>query len=99
RVIVSNEQRQIRYEVQTTSTGEFTLPGLSPGDYVVEVQLPGFQAYRGTGAIRGEDVRQAIILKVGTLRESVTVDDAIADGSGSSPRPADAPRPNPACSA
>ena len=100
RVTVSNEQRQIRYEVQTTSTGEFTLPGLSPGDYVVEVQLPGFQAYRGTVAIRGEDVRQGITLKVGTLRETITVkDDPNPGGSGNSAQPAVAPRPNPACGA
>jgi beta-lactamase regulating signal transducer with metallopeptidase domain len=99
RVTVSNEQRQIRYEVPTMSTGEFTLPGLSPGDYVVEVQLPGFQAYRGTVTIRGEDVRRDLTLQVGTLNESITVDDAIADGSGSSARPAAAPRPNPACGA
>ena len=100
RVIVSNEQRQIRYEVQTTSTGEFTLPGLSPGDYNVEVQLPGFQAYRGTVSVRGEDVRRDVTLKVGTLRETITVkDDASGDNSGSSQRPAVAPRSNAACSA
>jgi len=97
RVTVSNPQREIKYEVQTTATGEFTLPGLSPGEYVVDVQLPGFQAYRGTVAVRGEDVRQDLTLQVGTLRESITVDDAIE--TGGSPRAPVPPRPNPACGA
>lgn len=97
RVTLSNAQRQTKYEVESIGTGEFEIPGLPPGEYTVEVQLPGFQLYRAAVAMQGGNVRQDITLQVGRLQETITVDDGVVSGDG--PSRAIAPRPNPACGA
>ena len=95
RVTLSNAARQTKYEVQTRSTGEFEVPGLPPGEYAVEVQLPGFQLYRATVTMQGASMHRDITLNLGTLHETITVDDAPLTPTPS-PR-AVAARPNPVC--
>jgi beta-lactamase regulating signal transducer with metallopeptidase domain len=96
-VTLSNAQRQTKYEVETTRTGEFEIPGLPPGDYAIEIRLPGFQSYRATVTMQGASVRRDLTLQIGTLQESITVADAPVEADV--PARAVAPRPNPPCGA
>ncbi len=94
RVTLTNAARQTKYEVLTTSTGEFEVPGLPAGDYAVEVQVPGFQTYRADVTMQGAAVRRDIMLALGTVREMINVDDSAISAA---PSPRAATPPNPAC--
>jgi hypothetical protein len=66
--------------VVSSSSGVYTVPGLPPGDYRIDVELAGFRMIRRQG-IRvetGETVRLDFVLEVGTLTDAVTV---VADAS------------------
>jgi hypothetical protein len=60
-----------------TSSGEgvYVAPGLAPGDYRLDVELPGFKPVRRDGVrlATGEKARIDFELAVGTVRELVTV--------------------------
>ena len=61
--------------VISSSSGVYTVAGLSPGEYRLDVQLSGFQTIRRQG-IRletGETVRLDFTLGVGSLTDAVTV--------------------------
>ena len=97
RVTLSNAARETKYEVQSRSTGEFEVPGLPPGEYAVEIQLAGFQPYRATVAMQGAYVRRDVTLALGTVHETINVNDAAV--SAAQPSRAAAPSPSPACEA
>jgi hypothetical protein len=69
--IATNQPRVV------TSTGEglYTAPSLAPGDYRVNVELPGFKPVRREGIrlATGEKARIDFTLAVGDVREQVTV--------------------------
>jgi len=64
-------------EVQTTKTNEvgvYTFPALTPGQYSLSTQLPGFTAFRTVVTVdRGQTFVQNITLSVGSIAERVTV--------------------------
>jgi hypothetical protein len=64
------------YDTRTTSTGNYTLPSLPPGAYEVTVEAAGFSKYIGTGTeVRVAQVtRVDVVLQIGTVTDSVTVD-------------------------
>ena len=66
--------------VASSSSGVYTVPGLSPGDYRIDVELAGFRMIRrqGVRVETGETVRLDFVLEVGTLTDAVTV---VADAS------------------
>ena len=77
---VTNVETNIRQTGASNSSGDFTMPYLSPGRYVLAASAPGFQTYQ-----RSEfqlEVNQAlridIPLSVGTASDTVTVNDVPA---------------------
>jgi hypothetical protein len=59
----------------TTADGLYTVASLAPGEYRVEITLPGFKTVRRDGirVATGEKVRLDFELAVGDVREEVTV--------------------------
>ncbi len=59
----------------TDQTGSFVVQGLSPGIYVVRVELAGFSrlAREGIQLVTGETVRLDLQLQVGGLTDAITV--------------------------
>ncbi|PYR92699.1 MAG: hypothetical protein DMF84_12230 [Acidobacteria bacterium] len=95
RVTLSNAERQIKYDAQTNRRGEFEIVGLPPGDYVFEVQVPGFKPYRAALTMTGDNARRAITLEIGSVAEEIVI---AGDGDSSSRAVQTAsPRPNPPC--
>jgi hypothetical protein len=69
--IGTNQQRV----VVSSGEGVYTAPSLSPGEYRVDVELPGFKPVRRTGVriSTGEKARIDFDLAVGEVRERITV--------------------------
>ena len=61
--------------VVSSDAGVYTVPGLVPGDYGLDVDLQGFKPIRrrGVRVETGETVRLDFMLDVGTVNEAVTV--------------------------
>lgn len=96
-VTLSNAGRQTKYDAQSNRRGEFEFVGLPPGDYVFEVQVPGFKPYRAALTMAGADVRRAITLQIGTLHETIVI--AGAGGPSSASVETASSRANPPCPA
>ena len=98
-VKLTNVERQAKYEVRSNASGQFEFPGLLPGAYDLEAQLPGFRSYQANVTMGGEKLDRRIAMEVGRLQESIT----ILDGAAPAPRrpnaSAVAPRSNPPCGA
>ena len=91
--VVANERtRGSRQEVATDRNGRFELIGLVEGSYVLEADLPGFETFRESLALSGQDLSREITLQIGSLEETITVlNDPNAAPAAPSER--DAPRP------
>jgi beta-lactamase regulating signal transducer with metallopeptidase domain len=99
-LVLSNAQKQSKYEVKSDRTGSFEFPGLQAGDYVLEAGVPGFATLRQSVSVSGQDLNRDLQLHVGSLEETVTVvDEAEYDPSASAARQIGSPRPVPACPA
>ena len=70
---LTNEQRQIKYEVKTNDAGRFELVGLPAGDYGLEVRGIGFGTLRDSITVAGQNLQRNLTLKLGTLQETVNV--------------------------
>jgi hypothetical protein len=72
---VSAAGPQGRSETVSDPTGNFTLPFLTPGTYVVRAELSGFKAFEQTGVIvsLGQTVNVRARMEVGGVAETVTV--------------------------
>ncbi len=64
-----------RSTVNSGAEGDYVLPFLSPGAYVLSVEAQGFKKYRQEGIQIGTNVRltQNVALEIGSVQESVTV--------------------------
>ncbi len=64
------------YQAATTGTGNYTLAQLPVGSYQLSVSVPGFKKYTRTGitVMVAQTLRIDIILEVGSINETVTVD-------------------------
>ncbi|MGH9674881.1 MAG: TonB family protein, partial [Bryobacteraceae bacterium] len=73
------------------ATGSFSISGLAPGRYHVEVARPGFALYvqKDIALEAGQVLRRNVFLEVGKISEAVTV-------TARSPRPAAPPAAAPA---
>jgi TonB family protein len=87
-LVLTNASNRSKHEVRSDRTGHFEFLGLPPGDYDLEVRIPGFNIFRDKVAVVARNVDRRIQLEVGSLEETVTV-----VGSAS------APAGNPALSA
>src|SRR5438034_4717631 len=61
--------------IQSTGEGVFTVAGVAPGAYRVDVTLAGFKPVRRDGirVFTGQTSRVDVVLAVGGVREQVTV--------------------------
>jgi hypothetical protein len=59
----------------TTSTGDFTIPAVPPGDYTVRIEKQGFKTFAGTGYVitAGGTTDVHAVLQVGAVTESIQV--------------------------
>ncbi len=59
----------------STSTGDFTIPSLTPGTYQIRVEKEGFKSFVGTGytLISGGTTVVNAVLQVGAVNESIQV--------------------------
>ena len=96
RVALINADRQVVQEVETTSAGQFQFTRVLPGDYTVQVQLPGFRTYQAPVSVAGTNVVQTIELEVGQVHESINVVDTAESAAPPPAKVADA-SPSPAC--
>jgi iron complex outermembrane receptor protein len=86
-VIVRNEATN---EIRTTATdavGHFSVTGLLPGLYAIEVAVPGFEIVRRTGvqASTGAPEDLSIKLSVANISETVTVSTALPAAAVAAP--------------
>jgi beta-lactamase regulating signal transducer with metallopeptidase domain len=95
-VTLTNADRQMKYNAQSSRTGEFQFVGLPPGDYVLEALVPGFKPYRAALTMTGANARRAITMQIGSLQETVTIVEG--EEVANVPVSAASARPNPPCS-
>ena len=78
-VIVRNEATNEIRAVTTDNAGRFTVTGLTPGTYTIEVAVPGFEIVRRNGVRAGEGTPEdvSINLSVANISETVTVSTAL----------------------
>src|SRR4051812_19328441 len=75
-VDVSNTATNAINHVQTTSSGDYTVPYLQPGSYRVTVQASGFQkaVTEGVMLVVAQQARVNVTMKPGAVSESVQVE-------------------------
>ena len=99
-LVLSNAQKQTKYEVKSDRTGSFEFSGLQAGVYELEAGVPGFATLRQSVDVSGQNLDRDLVLHVGSLEETVTVvDPEKYDPAASLVRQLDNPRPVPACGA
>ena len=102
-LVLTNEKRQMKYEVKTSDSGRFEFVGLPGGEYGLEVRGTGFGTLRDTVTVAGQNLQRNVMLKLGTLQESINVTfddrpDRDAAGAKRAPSVREVPMPaRPAC--
>ena len=73
-----NTQNGVVTTVGSTATGNYTITGLSAGNYEITVSVPGFKKYtrQGLTVQAAQTIRIDIALEVGSATESITVSEA-----------------------
>lgn len=63
------------HELDSNSSGEYTLTALPPGNYTLSVTRPGFSSYRQQGIVLtvSEQATANVVLKVGATENTITV--------------------------
>ena len=83
-LMLSNAQRNSKYEVRSGADGTFEFIGLPAGAYTLDAKVNGFATFHEAVSIAaGQTVKRALTMKVGSLQETITVVDSAADNSGS----------------
>ncbi|HXW04322.1 MAG TPA: M56 family metallopeptidase [Vicinamibacterales bacterium] len=72
-LVLTNEQTQAKHEVQSDTSGRFQFVGLPPGDYQLVAKYPGFRAFSGRLTVAAQHVERDLVLRVGTVQETITV--------------------------
>ena len=74
-VDVTNLNTNVTKHTETSSSGDFTVPYLTPGTYRVTVQSQGFlkSVVDKIGLVVGQEARAAVVLKPGAMTETVEV--------------------------
>jgi uncharacterized membrane protein len=75
---IRNEGNGLIRTTKSTAEGDYTIPTLSPGSYVLRVQKTGFKTAERSSVILQTDsnLRYDVALSVGEVAETVTVQDA-----------------------
>ena len=85
-LVLVNEQTGAKYEIKTDRYGRYEFAGLPSGSYALRAALPGFAQFNGRLAVSGQPLQQDVVMVVGTVRETITVDDG-PPPSSSAPDP------------
>jgi hypothetical protein len=72
-VVLTNSQREAKYEVKTNGAGAFEFVGLLSGDYVLEARTPGFATLKDAVKLAGKGAVRQLSLQLGDLQETITV--------------------------
>jgi beta-lactamase regulating signal transducer with metallopeptidase domain len=72
-VSLADPRTETRHEVRSDATGRFEFVGLTPGDYRLEVKVPGFKSVDRMLSVMGRHVDQDVMLALGSLSESITL--------------------------
>jgi hypothetical protein len=74
-IAVDNHERRIHRTTVTNTSGEFLVPGLSPGSYDLSITVPGFKKYRANEIVLhvAQNARVNVTLQVGSASTQVTV--------------------------
>jgi len=75
-VRLANSQTGEQFAGITQANGHYTIPLIKPGEYSLSVEAPGFKHHKQTGLRleTGGSARVDLVLEVGTVTESVTVE-------------------------
>ena len=75
-VVAKNTETGSAFQTVSTSTGNFTITALPAGMYDLTVEAAGFRRYlgRGTQIQVAQTIRVDVVLEVGAVSESVTVE-------------------------
>ncbi len=75
RIDAKNSETGALYQVESTSTGNYTLAQLPAGSYQISVSAQGFKQYVRTGitVLVAQTLRVDVALEVGNITETVTV--------------------------
>jgi len=88
KLVVTNAVSRAKHEVRSDRTGHFEFLGLPPGEYGLEVSIPGFSTFRDQITVVARNIDRTIQLEVGSLEETITVTGSVAGSSDPEP-PAD----------
>jgi beta-lactamase regulating signal transducer with metallopeptidase domain len=83
-LVLTDAQRQAKYEVKSNSVGAFEFVGLPPAEYGFEVRGIGFRELRERLSVAGENLQRSITLQIGRLQETVNIVGG-GDGDDSGP--------------
>src|ERR1700722_399940 len=74
-VIITNQDTNVAIHAVTNQDGEYTVPNLSPGVYIVRVEKSGFRPSeeRGLAVNAAQTVRADAALQIGTSTQAVEV--------------------------
>jgi beta-lactamase regulating signal transducer with metallopeptidase domain len=73
---LSNPATQSKYEIKSDANGRYEFVGLPPGTYSLKVESMGFATVLREGvALSGQPFEQNVVMQVGSLQETITVDD------------------------
>jgi TonB family protein len=72
-VMLTNEQTKAKYEVRSDQTGRYEFAGVAAGEYLFDVEMPGFARHRSKLSVAGQAMQRDLTLQVGSLEETVQV--------------------------
>ena len=86
-VIARNDADDTAQATSTDRAGRFTVQGLKPGTYTIEVAVPGFDIVRrsGVAVVAGKPEDISVRLTLANISESVTVSAALPAASAAAP--------------
>jgi TonB family protein len=72
-VSLTDPRSEARHEVKADATGRFEFAGLTPGEYQLETRVPGFAPTASTVSVTGRHVTADVTLRLGSLRETISL--------------------------
>jgi TonB family protein len=76
-MVLSDARSHQKHEARSDQNGHFSFAGLTGGDYVLEVERLGFETTRGRVTLgAGQSLMQDVALQLGSLQETVVINDA-----------------------
>ena len=79
KVTVTSQATQVATHAITSSAGTYTVTGLIPGTYTVQVEVPGFQisVHNGVGVDVGKVSTVDVILQTGQVTQTLEVQESV----------------------